>query len=37
MFDENPTKALERNYDLLTNYYNELDPKYAQAHIILNI
>lgn len=29
MFDENPTKALERNYDLLTNYFNDLDAKYA--------
>lgn len=37
MFDENPTKALERNFDLLTNYFNDLDPKLASSHIVLNI
>ncbi|CAD8087612.1 unnamed protein product [Paramecium primaurelia] len=37
MFDENPTKAFERNYELLTTYFNDLDPQLAQCHMILNI
>jgi hypothetical protein len=29
MFDETPVNALERNYEILTNYFNELDPNLA--------